>query len=360
MPQGQPLSPMSQGNLAEAFGHLRDNPTAREALVRALVALEEGMQTGSRLNIREKVTGPIVDAMYRHGDEVIRTTQDGLSFICGYTSKIVRDLIMSDDAVPDHVWEPMTTRFVLDFARTARNILVGGAFFGDHCLPMAKTMTGRGTVHAFELSDQNAGFLRRNLARNAIDNVIVNQVGLWSTGNVRLALKGDDSHASPYVVDDPRMGFAATSIDAYGQEKDIDALDLILLDIEGGEIEALKGAAHYLAMPAGKAPVVCFEVHASYVDWSNGLHNSDICKLMSAHGYTTYALRDYNSNTRMAGFPVELVALDGLYLEGPPHGFNCVAAKDVSVFRNLGYAFRKGISPKLIKHGDPTYHAPIA
>ena len=360
-PSRQPNSPMSSASLTEALGLLHDNPQMREAFVRALVGLEPSLQAGSRLNVREKITGPFVDAIYQHGETVEKTISSGLTFACGYTSKIIRDFVMSADPVPDHVYEPMNTRLMTDLAGSAKHVVIGGAFIGDHAIPVARAMGQGGTVHAFEVSPVNIGLLRRNCEANGITNIAVNECALWSGNTARIALKGEDSHASPYEIDpaSSEEGIPATSISTYATEKGIAAVDVILLDIEGGEIEALKGARSLLSQPPATAPTVVFEVHASYVDWSNGLDQAEVVRFLTDFGYSAFALRDYNSNEHMADYPVELVDIADIYLEGPPHGFNMVAIKNPTLIGDRGYRVRRGVSPKLLKHGDPAFHAPM-
>ncbi len=358
---GIPQSPMSSANLAEALAHLRSHPELRGVMIRSLVGGEDSLQRLGPLNVREKLTGPVVDAMHVHGEIVIKTIASGLTFECGYTSKIIRDFVMSAEASPDHVYEPQNTRLMIALGAQARHVLIGGAFIGDHALPVAHAMSGQGTVHAFEVSPVNIDFLRRNIARNHITNVDVNEIALWSDADERIGLRGEDSHASPHRIDvgDNGDSLPATTITRYAAERGITTIDLILLDIEGGEIEALKGADAFLSQPAATAPTVIFEVHASYVDWSRGLAKAEIVDFMIGHGYAVYALRDYNSNVDMTGFPIELVDIADIYLEGPPHGFNMVAFKDTSLIARHGIKVRKGVSPKLLKHGDPAFHAPI-
>jgi FkbM family methyltransferase len=352
---------MSSGGLGEAFAHLQAHPDQRQAVIRALIASEDDLLRLSGLNVREKLTGPMVDAMHAHGETIIKAIAGGLTFECGYTSKIIRDFVMAADELPDHVYEPQNTRLMVMLGAGAENVVIGGAFIGDHTLPTARAMGDKGAVHAFEVSPGNIGFLRRNLARNAIANVRVNEVALWSDENERIGLRGEDSHASPYriPIGDAGDSLPATTINLYGRQNGLARIGVILLDIEGGEIEALKGASSYLAQPAATAPTVVFEVHASYVDWSNGLANADIVRMMKGHGYEVYALRDYNSNVDMAGYPVEFVDLSDIYLKGPPHGFNMVAVKDAGLIARHGIKVRRGVSPKLLKHGDPAFHAPI-
>lgn len=349
---------ISTGDVAEALVLIGQDPKSREIMIDALRKIDAVIAVPDR-EVREVVTGPILDALHEHGAEITKSLADGTRFTARYTSKIIRDFVMAPDN-PDQVWEPQTTRAALHFANNARNVLVGGAYIGDHAVLMAKAMQGRGKVHCFEPSC-NAELLARNAEANGLDNVVVNKIGLWSEDNCQLVLVGDDSHAHPEVAVSGQDGaFSAVTIDGYGERSGIDQLDLILLDIEGGELDALTGAGRYLSQPEGKAPAVLFEVHRSYTDWSNGLAATPIGRLLSGHGYSLFALRDYNSNVAMDGRPVELIPADSVWLEGPPHGFNMLAVKDASGLEAAGFKLVRGVSPKLLKHRDPKLHAPLS
>ena len=130
-----------------------------------------------------------------------------------------------------------------------------------------------------------------------------------------------------------------------------------MLDIEGAELPALEGAARQLG--AAEAPVVVFEVHRNFVDWSNGLENADIIRVLSSLGYSMFAVRDIQSNYAMGDKPVELIPTEHVYLEGPPHGFNMVAVGDPAVFDSRFFRICRGVSPKLLPHKDPALHHPI-
>jgi hypothetical protein len=95
------------------------------------------------------------------------------------------------------------------------------------------------------------------------------------------------------------------------------------------------------------------------VDWSNGLPETEIVRLLSDRGYSVYALRDFNSNYDLAGRPIELIPAEAVHLEGPPHGFNMVAVKDPAVFNSLAYSIVRDVSPKLLRHKDPKLHHPV-
>ena len=171
---------------------------------------------------------------------------------------------------------------------------------------------------------------------------------------------GYDSFASAETADaGDDDSFKTVTIADYLKAAGIDRLDLIVLDIEGAELGALKGAEPFLSRSKGEAPNILFEVHRHYVDWSNGLPNAEVVKLLTDRGYTAFALRDFNSNYDLSGRPIELIPADGVYLEGPPHGFNMVAVKDPAIFETEAYRIVRDVSPKLLRHKDPKLHHPI-
>lgn len=311
--------------------------------------------------VRDDVTGPIVDALHAGIDTVRKELSNGIVFDFHYRSKIARDFVMSLPGKPDHVWEPQTTKLLLHLARGAEHVLIGGAYFGDHAVLIANQFRIRGGVcHAFEPNADQAAMLEHNARLNHLDNIRVHTVGLWSDETSRLRLVGPDALASSVVAagDDEEPTFATTTIDAYVRQEDIGRLDVIMLDLEGAELSALQGAREQLSLPRESAPHIVFEVHRSYVDWSAGLHNTDVLRYLASAGYTMFAVRDFQGNYDLGNRPIELVPAATAYLEGPPHGFNVLAIKDPSLVQNDMFLIRPDVSPKLLLHRDPSLHHP--
>jgi FkbM family methyltransferase len=290
-----------------------------------------------------------------------KTLANGVTFEFLYRSKIARDFVMSEPEAPDHAWEPQTSRILVNLAKSAQQVVIGGAYFGDHAVLIAREIApAGGVVHAFEPNNQQRGMLVRNAKLNGLSNIRPRPEGLWSDSSTSLKLVGYDSFATAEVAEaGADDGFKTVTIADYLEAAGVDRLDLIVLDIEGAELGALKGAEPFLAKPAGEAPNILFEVHRHYVDWSNGLGETEIVRLLTGHGYTVYALRDFNSNFDLSGRPIELIPVDAVYLEGPPHGFNMVAVKDPKIFEGPAYAIVEGVSPKLLRHKDPRLHHPL-
>ena len=321
----------------------------------------ESVLAEENVSIRDEVTAPIIDALHEDVGVLHCNLDSGIDFAFLYRSKIAREIVMAPDAKPDHLWEPQTTKLLLHLCQNHRDVLVGGAYSGDQAILMADRLgVCGGRLHAFEPNSDQLEMLKHNAERNALDNIVFNRLGLWNESDDNLRLVGDDSFAHAEACGpDAEDGFSTITIDDYGQRQGISTLGLIMLDIEGAELAALQGAQSYLSAPKQEAPSVVFEVHRSFVDWSQGLRNTPIVSLLLDQGYSVYAVRDFNANIPMRGQPVELVTLDSVYLEGPPHGFNMLAVKDEAILEADVFRICEGVSPKLLLHKDPALHHPM-
>lgn len=352
--------PKSYGTLASAREFLTKHKEARSDIISCLLKIEEKYQSGTEQNLREVLSGPIVDMLVDENSIHIREVSNGLKFNFRYSSRIAREFLMAHPAVPDHVWEPQTTRSVVALSEGRSNVIIGGAYFGDHALFVAKALGVGGVCHCFELSSENIDVLKRNLSDNGISNVVVNAEALWSNDDVRIELGGDDSHATPKLGQGgDAITYPSRSIDSYIYTNKLDQVDVIMLDIEGGEFEALKGARKVLVRSGDKAPALICEIHAAYSDWSRGLRHTTLCALMIENGYEVFAIRDYQGNEAMAGHKVELVDIDSAVISGPPHGFNLLAVKDRRRLDPKIFEIVEGVSPKLLHHRDQKIYGPL-
>jgi FkbM family methyltransferase len=268
---------------------------------------------------------------------------------------------MSEPARPDHVWEPQTTKLLVKLARNAKHVVIGGAYFGDQAILVAKEIakTG-GIVHAFEPNNDQRKMLMRNAELNSLSNIHAFGEGLWDNCSSTFTLEGYDAFAHMEAVDsDCRYAFRTVTVDEYLKAAEVVSLDLLMLDIEGAELRALMGAVNFLAQPVSQAPNIVFEVHRNYVDWVCGLENTEIVRYLIDLGYCVFAVRDFNSNYDLSHKPIEIIPADAVYLEGPPHGFNMVAVKDISLLTGPDFRLCKWVSPKLLLHKVPELHHPI-
>src|ERR671921_1220325 len=104
-----------------ALSRIGENEDWRAAFVRQLIAFEGQVQAPG-VDVREELTGPLVDALFDDDQVVRRTLSSGVTFEFLYRSKIARDFVMSTPESPDHAWEPMTSRILVNLARGAKNV----------------------------------------------------------------------------------------------------------------------------------------------------------------------------------------------------------------------------------------------
>ena len=345
--------------LQQAMQRLGRHPQLRQAMMDLLKKAEA--QLGYAGPVRDDVTGPIADALHNDHDRFEKTLADGTKFSFLFRTKIARDFLMSAEERPNHVWEPQTTKLLLNLAHgLAGDVVVGGAYFGDQAILVARGLAHANkpgqTVHCFEPNADQATMLAGNVNLNRLNNVRVNKAGLWSHSNVRLKLDGFDSFANAISASaNDKDAFSTVSIDDYRAQNKA-RVGMIQLDIEGAEYGALLGAHKTLQEDK---PHVVFEVHRHYVDWSHGLAQTDICHYLAGLGYALFAVRDFNSHIDMGNRPIELIPVDKVYLQGPPHGFNMLAVQDPQRVTGAGFHIVENVSPKLLAHKDPTLHHPM-
>ncbi len=358
------LAGLDDERLAEVLARAGQNERLRETIFEALRQAESQADQGDAF--RNEVRLPLVRSLLRGAGMHRVVLENGLIFEVGLDSRIEQALLLSSSAHPDHVWEPQTTRLLVTLGADVRHVIVGGAYIGDHALLIARAMMERnlgGILHAFEPMRHPFDRLLHHLKINGITNVQPHRLALWDRSDVALSLEGSAALASSLPVDeaqgDPGAAVQSITIDDYVNLHRISSVGLIMLDIEGGEEKALLGARKTLSRPFPESPHLVFEVHRSYVDWSAGLESTPVVDFVRSMGYTVFAVRDFHDNYSMAGRVIEIIPVDRVYLEGPPHGFNLLASKDPDLVRRLGLRVVENVSPKLLLHKEPALHHPL-
>lgn len=131
-------------------------------------------------------------------------------------------------------------------------------------------------VVTFEADPVNFRCLRRNVTA---DNVEPWPCGLWSRSVVARTVKPEGEEANCGAVQvrlDPDAGTTLLPLDEVVGGR----VDLLLLDIEGAELQALFGAAEILAEDR---PVVALEIKG--LGKAFGLDDESIFRLMADHRY---------------------------------------------------------------------------
>jgi FkbM family methyltransferase len=146
-------------------------------------------------------------------------------------------------------FEPFTTQLFTAALKPGMVVLDIGAYVGHYALLAARLVGPEGQVFAFECHPVSFRFLQHNIAINKrhAPIVAVQRAVAHRSGVMPFFLRGGDTTMSSLWQSDrakETVEVECTTIDAMFADEQI---DVIKLDIEGGEIQALKGMERTLA-----------------------------------------------------------------------------------------------------------------
>lgn len=162
-----------------------------------------------------------------------------------------------NDAVSNLIYSESFEReeqsFVSRFLQTGMTVLDIGAHHGLYTLLASKKVGPKGSVIAFEPSPRELRKLRWNLALNRSRNVRLEPFALSSNeGMAKLFVCLGQGTACnslrPPAVSEPTQMILVpvTTLDSYLEKHPICPVDFMKMDVEGAELEVLKGATKLL------------------------------------------------------------------------------------------------------------------
>lgn len=151
-------------------------------------------------------------------------------------------------------YEPATHALISELLQMRPgNLVHAGTFFGDMLPSFSRACSG--TVYAFEPVLENYVLAKLCAQENDLDNVILQNAGLGSTVAVARIDTGDEDGAhqgGSSQISDTGQFTTLVTIDSFH----ISDLSIIQLDVEGHELEALRGAVETIER---NSPIVMIE-----------------------------------------------------------------------------------------------------
>ena len=139
-----------------------------------------------------------------------------------------------------------------------------GAYIGLMSLFAAKAVGPGGEVHCFEPEPHIFAILSKNVIMNSLNNVRTNQYALGSAQGVAKLFNNLDVSAGASSLikknaqkEEDGIEVAVDTLDRYLEKQSLKKIKMIKVDVEGYELETLKGAANVLSRK--DPPVLCVE-----------------------------------------------------------------------------------------------------
>lgn len=179
------------------------------------------------------------------------------------------------------------TKYIEHYKPKEGDIVIdAGAFLGHFTLYAAKFVGDKGRVFAFEPDKNNYRNLIRNIELNSLKNVEAFNMGVWSIeGNLEFFEHPQKGFASSFLFENTAGKSTSlrsvTSIDAFLKKMQITKLNFIKMDVEGAELEAIKGAEQTLKTNSVNIAIASYHVvngEQSYIKLE---------KMLSSLGYKT-------------------------------------------------------------------------
>jgi len=149
--------------------------------------------------------------------------------------------------------EPTEREFVRQWLKPGDVFLDIGANIGLFTIVAARRVGPTGHIYAFEPSLRESNYLRRNLELNHLTNVtIVNCAVDEKSGTAQFAIAIDGGTNSLMKNEHPQQqveswqSVQVITLDEFIAANNIKRIDLVKIDVEGGEVGVLRGAATLL------------------------------------------------------------------------------------------------------------------
>lgn len=164
-------------------------------------------------------------------------------------------------------YEPDVTKGIQDCCRPGMIVMDVGAHIGYFTILMGQSVGVYGRCISFEPLSENFESICLSVSKNRLRNICVEQMALGGQlGKTKFKINdnrtmGRLGHLVPHQDEVSFSRFEdvpISTLDGYVSEHQVDKIDFIKLDIEGGEWDFVKGAKSTISK---NRPVILVEVH---------------------------------------------------------------------------------------------------
>jgi FkbM family methyltransferase len=170
---------------------------------------------------------PLSSDDFFHGEKLCITNVKGYNFLVRYNSNDKR--VINESFISKTYGDVPKGSVVLDI----------GANIGDYTVFASQTAS---KVYAFEPFPDNFELLKKNIIINGIDNVFISDEAVSSEDHIMKLHVSDISHGSHsplYAVGNKEIDVSSISVPLIFKRYGIEHVDILKMDIEGGEYDVL-------------------------------------------------------------------------------------------------------------------------
>jgi len=184
-------------------------------------------------------------------------------------------------AIPFNAFEPKVTKKVFEIITKNDTVFDIGSWIGYYALIAAKIVGTKGRVISIEPENENIIRIKRNIEINNFSNIITidSAVGDKTGFGSIVHHSSSTMHKITYDKD------SSTRVEKFDDIVDrlsINHIGLVIMDIEGFELNALKGATNSLSKKIIQNLII--EIHPKFLK-SLGTSETDIFQFFKSYGY---------------------------------------------------------------------------
>lgn len=158
----------------------------------------------------------------------------------------IRELVQ-ETLLLEGIWEPKTTRYVCDSLGPGQVFLDIGANAGYFSLLASRCVGESGMVLAVEPNPAMVKQLRQNIERNGLTNIAIAEAACSDLVEVRDLYVGNAYNTGNSSLSRDNLAWTksvkvtCTTVDLLVEEYGLHHVDLVKIDVEGAELQVLRG-----------------------------------------------------------------------------------------------------------------------
>jgi FkbM family methyltransferase len=241
--------------------------------------------------------------------EFVFTNKHGLKFNLDVSEYVMKQIYLFG------IYEKPYVQFLSSLPKDEiKTIIDIGANIGNYTLALKRAYPNS-VVHSFEPNSINFNRLIRNISLNEFKNIKVNQLGL-SDKKGELKLYFDDKNMGAATlaenVGSKHESIILDTLDNYCSSNNINNIDLLKIDIEGGELNCLKGGQVMLNQT--NKGVLQLEIDYGHCK-RLGYTANELFEYPRRFGYVPYLMKKSGKIYQISELPDEFIG-NVIYLKG--------------------------------------------